>query len=100
LVLGCIRRSGRSRLGFQGRACLDGWRALLSGRRLSGGIRTQAKRDCQACNQYHVLHEISPDFATIKKILKPDWLLLKDHRRAADSLRLEGDSHLDAVFPA
>jgi hypothetical protein len=27
----------------------------------------------------------------------PGWLLLKDHRRPADSLRLEGDGHLDAV---
>jgi hypothetical protein len=27
----------------------------------------------------------------------PDWLLLKDYRRAADSLRLEGDGYLDAV---
>jgi hypothetical protein len=29
--------------------------------------------------------------------LLPKWLLLKDHRRAANSLPLEVDSHLDAV---
>ena len=29
--------------------------------------------------------------------LPPSWLLLKDHWRAADSLRLESDCYLDAV---
>jgi hypothetical protein len=29
--------------------------------------------------------------------LLPGWLLLKDHRRPSNSLRLEGNSYLDAV---
>jgi hypothetical protein len=40
---------------------------------------------------------ISAAFSSTARNTYPDRQLLKDHRRAADSLRLEGDSYLDAV---